>query len=191
MGCFWGIIPCLRLPVLFFFFFTTAPGPVVSYRPPVLPGHERAACESDPDLPVAVHGVQNMHRVQGSFWRGELNWMCRLWTASPFLSKSTQGRKLQCLPSVPDSLHGLRSCSIWREKKRQFTVHWMCIAARHFSPIHYHHLPFPLLPTMISQWTLIGCSVLSGQDAVLRRVWPGLPQLLCRTQRDPCRWVLP
>ena len=43
---------------------------VLGCRSPVVPGHERGPGVRHPDIPLAVHGVQDVHRVPAAPPRG-------------------------------------------------------------------------------------------------------------------------
>lgn len=63
------VYACAFLPLCLHVCASCAPCPH-NLRPPVLPGHEPGAGERDPDVPLAVHGVQDLHRVPAASPRG-------------------------------------------------------------------------------------------------------------------------
>lgn len=89
--CFCALLsPCLYVSVHlfciyfgFFFFFhsffffhisfgvcTRCSSVSINFRPPILFGHEQWSCVRDPDLSLAVHGVQDLHCVSAAPPRG-------------------------------------------------------------------------------------------------------------------------
>lgn len=55
----------------------------VNFRPPILPGHERGAGVCDPDIPLAVYGVQDLHRVPAAPPWGRDDVLWQVWPRIP------------------------------------------------------------------------------------------------------------